>query len=75
MYTVYNLHMSEENFINNLNDHALHSLNVAAAYWISEGYEKGSNEGYSLYALAEKAGAMFGQDNGEARVTPTLLTL
>ena len=55
MYTVYNLHMSVENCRNNFDDHALHSLNVAAAYWIGEGQENGSNEGHSLYALAEKA--------------------
>ena len=47
--------MSVENCRNNLDDHALHSLNVAVAYWISEEQEKESNEGYLLYALAEKA--------------------
>jgi len=47
--------MSVENCRNNLDDHAQHFLNVGAAYWIGEGQEKGSNKGYSLYALVEKA--------------------
>ena len=75
MYTVYNLHMSVENCRNNLDDHALHSLNVAVAYQIGEGQEKGSNEGYSLYALAEKASTIFGQNNGEARVNTSIIDL
>ncbi len=54
----------------------LAALDKAAALWIGEGQEEGSNEiGNLLYNLAENAGERFDQDNGETFVNTQIMEL
>lgn len=49
-------------------------LDSAAALWVGTGQLKNDNqEGYMLYNLAEYAGALFGQDQGEALINTLVL--
>lgn len=57
-------------------EQGLAALDRAAALWIGEGQEEGSNErGHLLYNLAENAGERFDQDNGEAEVNTRVVGL
>jgi hypothetical protein len=50
------------------------ALDMAAALWVGAGQLKNDNqEGYMLYNLAENAGALFGQDQGESLINTLVL--
>jgi hypothetical protein len=57
-------------------DNGIAALDRAAALWIGEGQEEGSNElGHLLYNLAENAGERFDQDDGEAEVNTKVVDI
>jgi hypothetical protein len=56
------------------NDDMYGALDTAAALWVGTGQLKNDNqEGYMLYNLAEYAGALFGQDQGESLINTLVL--
>ena len=74
MEVVHNVHEVVRHCRLNDDDKALHALDIAAAYWIGDGQNMGSNsDGYLLYAIAEHTGSLFGQDFGETRVNARIL--
>ena len=56
------------------NDDMYSALDTAAALWVGTGQLKNENqEGYMLYNLAEYAGSLFGQDQGEFFINTLVL--
>ena len=59
------------------NDNAAHALDEAIAYWIGTSQDGGRTRGHSLYALAQRAGELFGTNihGGEAKVNTEIIEL
>jgi len=66
MYVVHELYQAVDNCKRKLvkDDDGVHSIDEVAAYYIGDSQQTGSaEEGHSLYAMTEKIGDIFGQDN------------
>ena len=79
MYIVHELYQAVDNCKRKLvkDDDGVHSIDEVAAYYIGDSQQTGSaEEGHSLYAMAEKIGDIFGQDNnGQTAVNIKIIGL
>ena len=74
MAAAHELHVVLQGCRSNNVDNMNGALDRAAALWIGADQSRGDNiEGHLLYNLAEIAGELFGQDNGEALINTELL--
>lgn len=79
MYVTHELYQTLDNCKNKrlADDDGIHSIDEAVAYWIGDSQQAGSGEqGHVLYALAERTGELFGQEqNGQSRTNRNIIRL